>query len=142
MLEHLYLSYTGTAKGCSRVLEAGQPLATVTTWKQRLRTWGIVGFGYMPTGREAPRVARPRGLPPEQVAAEIALKIAEMDEIMARCQEKFGARKKLMDHPILGPLSLTAWRKLHLVHGRHHLKQIRGLLKEMARTEAPATVRQ
>jgi hypothetical protein len=25
---------------------------------------------------------------------------------------------------VLGPLSMQQWRKFHLIHGRHHLKQI------------------
>lgn len=131
ILEHLYLTYTGTSKGLSRVLEAGKPLATAPTWKQRARALVVVGLGHMPTGREAPRVARPRGIAPEKVMTEIAAKLAEMDEIMARCEEKFGARIKLLDHPILGPCSLTQWRKFHLVHGRHHIQQIHRLREEI-----------
>ena len=70
-------------------------------------------------------MARPRGVPIEKVLAEIGAKIAEMDEIITRCEEKLGARSKLLDHPILGPLTAAQWRKFHLVHGRHHIKQIR-----------------
>jgi len=127
VLEHLYLTYTGTVKGFERVAEAGKPLATTTNWKQRGRTLIVTGFGYLPSGREAPAVARPRGLPPEKVLAEIGSKIAAMDDIIARCEEKLGTRKKLLDHPILGPLTGAQWRKFHAVHGRHHLKQIRRL---------------
>ena len=127
VLEHLYLTYTGTIKGFERVAEAGKPLATVSTWKQRGRTLVVVGFGYLPPGREAPAVARPRGVSPEKVMAEIGPKIGEMDDIIRRCEEKLGARKKLLDHPILGPLTAAQWRKFHLVHGLHHAKQIRRL---------------
>ena len=124
ILEHLYLTYTGTVKGFERVAEAGRPLATAQTWSQRGRTLVVVGFGYLPSGREAPPVARPRGNPAETVLAEIGPKIAEMDTIMARCEEKLGAHTKLLDHPILGPLTASQWRKFHLVHGLHHVKQI------------------
>jgi hypothetical protein len=127
VLEHLYLTYTGTVKGFERVATAGKPLATVPTWTQRGRTLIVVGLGYLPSGREAPPVARPRGVPPEKVLAEIGPKIAEMDAIIARCAEIFGSHRKLLDHPILGPLTAKQWRKFHLVHGRHHGKQIRRL---------------
>jgi DinB superfamily len=133
ILEHLYLTYTGTVKGFQRVAEAGKPLATTQSWAQRGRALIVVGFGYLPSGREAPPVARPRGLPPEKVQAEIGLKIAEMDDIMARCENSLGARYKLLDHPILGPLTTSQWRKFHLVHGLHHLKQIRQLKKNIQR---------
>jgi hypothetical protein len=69
-------------------------------------------------------MARPRGMPIEKVLAGIGAKIVEMDEIMTLCEEKLGARRKLLDHPILGPLTAAQWRKFHLVHGRHHIKQI------------------
>ena len=59
--------------------------------------------------------------------AEIGLRIAEMDDMIARCEEKFGSSSKLLDHPILGPLTGAEWRKFHLVHGLHHVKQIRRL---------------
>lgn len=127
ILEHLYLTYTGTIKGFERVAEAGNSLATTKTWKHRGRTLVVVGFGHLPSGREAPPMARPRGVPPEKVLAEIGSKIAEMDAILARCEEKFGSRGELLDHPILGPLTAAQWRKFHLVHGLHHVKQIRRL---------------
>jgi hypothetical protein len=28
---------------------------------------------------------------------------------------------------ILGPLTIRQWRKFHLIHGRHHIKQIRAI---------------
>ncbi len=127
VLEHLYLTYTGTVKGFERVAEAGKPLATTPSWTQRARTLIVVAFGYLPSGREAPPVARPRGLPPEKVLAEIGQKIAEMDESIARCEQQLGSRRKLLDHPILGSLTAAQWRKFHLVHGLHHVEQIRRL---------------
>ena len=127
VLEHLYLTYTGTVKGFERVAAAGKSLATSSNWKQRGRTLLVVGFGYFPSGRESPPVARPRGVPQEKVLGEIGAKIAEMDDIIRRCEETLGPRRKLLDHPILGPLTGREWRKFHLVHGRHHMKQIRRL---------------
>ncbi len=127
VLEHLYLTYTGTVKGFERVAEAGKPLATAQSWRQRGRRLVVVGLGYFPSGRESPPVVRPRGVPTEKVLAEIGPKIAEMDAIMTRCEEKLGARREMLDHPILGPLTAGQWRKFHLVHGRHHVKQIRRL---------------
>ena len=127
ILEHLYLTYTGTSKGFSRILEAEKPLATTSTWTQRGRRLVVLGLSYLPPGREAPPVARPRGLPKEKVLAEFGPKIAEMDDMIARCEQKLGKRNKLLDHPILGPLTGAQWRKFHLVHGLHHVKQIRQL---------------
>jgi hypothetical protein len=130
VLEHLYLTYTGTVKGFERVAAAGKSLGTAQSWSQRGRTLVVVGFGYFPSGREAPPVARPRGLPPEKVLAEIGPRIVEMNDIIARCEEKLGAHSKLLDHPVLGPLTAGQWRKFHLVHGMHHVKQIQRLRRD------------
>ena len=124
VLEHLYLTYTGTTKGFSRVLDAGKPLSTTPTWRQRGRRLVLLGFGYLPSGREAPQNTRPRGTPRENLLNEIGPKLTEMDDIIARCEEKLGKQNNLLDHPILGPLTGGQWRKFHLLHGRHHIKQI------------------
>ena len=131
ILEHLYLTYTGTIKGCGRLLEGGKPLATKSNWKQRAQTFVVVTLGYMPTGREAPERARPRGTPAEKVVAEIASALSEMDRLLAQCAGRFGSGAKLMDHPFLGPFSIQQWRRFHLVHGLHHVKQIRHLREEL-----------
>jgi DinB family protein len=127
VLEHLYLTYTATVMGLERVLAGGKPIVHPATFGQRCRTLVVVGLSYMPEGRKSPRVAQPRGVPAEKVRAEISAKIEAMDEIIRRCEESFGGHTKLLDHPILGPLTAAQWRKLHLVHSLHHVKQLRRL---------------
>jgi hypothetical protein len=129
VLEHLYLTYTGTSKGFERVAAAGSPLVTPATWRQRGSALVVLGFRHMPSGREAPKMARPRGLAAEMVRTEIGARISEMDEKIQQSEERFGTKTKLLDHPILGPLTGAEWRRFHLVHGRHHLRQIRRLAK-------------
>lgn len=124
LLEHLYLSYAGTIKGFEQVITGGKPLATRPSVKHRVQTFVVVGLGYMPPGRKAPEVARPRGVPVEKVRSEIGTKMVVMDSIIAQCEARFGGHVHVLDHPILGPLSAPQWRKLHVVHGRHHLKQL------------------
>jgi hypothetical protein len=124
VLEHLYLTYTGTIKGFEKVRTSGKPLATRTSLTHRVRTLLVVGFGHLPEGRKAPSNTQPRGLPAEKVRDEVEAKIAAMDAIIAQCEARFGRRVRLLDHPILGPLTATQWRKFHVVHGRHHQKQL------------------
>jgi hypothetical protein len=124
LLEHLYLTYTGTILGFERVVRKGKPLASRASMTQRMLTLVVVGLGHMPSGRKAPTMVLPKGLPTEEVRKEIGAKMVEMDAIIAQCEARFGRRVQLLDHPILGPLSALQWRKLHLVHGQHHLKQI------------------
>ncbi len=138
ILEHLYLTYTGTIKGLTRLMAEDKSLASPVTWTQRGRALVVVGLGYMPSGRKSPAVGLPRGIPPEKVTAEIMNHIAEMDELLTRCAVRFGTHSKVLDHPILGPLSIGQWRKFHLVHGLHHVKQIRRLRKKLNAEEIPA----
>jgi hypothetical protein len=124
ILEHLYLTYTGTIKGFERCLEAGKPMAGRPGVKDRVRVLVVLGFSHLPEGRSAPKNTTPRGISVEKVIAEIGPKLAAMDEIIARCEASYGQRRCLLDHPILGPLTGEQWRKFHWVHGRHHVKQI------------------
>lgn len=127
VLEHLFLTYTGTIKGLERALAEGRPLATRASLKQRLATLVVVGCGHMPTGRKSPPVAQPRGLNEAHVRGRIGDALETMDALLARCEDRFGRGTKLLDHPLLGPLSARQWRRFHCVHGRHHHKQLLGL---------------
>lgn len=131
ILEHLYLTYTGTTLGFQRVIKAGKSLARRATLADRARTFVVVGVGYLPTGRKSPVIAVPHGMPVDTVLAGIGSKLAEMDAVMSSCATQFGARTRLLDHPFLGPMSVEQWRKLHFLHGVHHLKQIRRLIKNI-----------
>jgi hypothetical protein len=99
----------------------------------RALTFVIVGLGHMPSGRKAPAVAEPKGLPVEKVRKEFGEKLAAMDAIIAQCEARFGRQVKVLDHPILGPLSAPQWRKVHVVHGRHHRKQLLRLRESATR---------
>src|SRR5258706_3953558 len=64
VLEHLYLTYTGTIRGFEKVIESGKPLATRPSLTHRLRTFVAVGVRRPPAGRAAPA-----NTPPERLAA-------------------------------------------------------------------------
>jgi hypothetical protein len=130
ILEHLYLTYTGTTKAFERCLQAGQPQVSARVLRDRVRTIVVVGLGHMPKGRQSPKHALPRGMTPEQVTREIGPRISAMDAAIAQCESRFGKQNRLLDHPILGPLTGRQWRKFHWVHGRHHLKQVQSLRQQ------------
>jgi hypothetical protein len=125
ILEHLFLTYKGTNKGIAKCLETGAPLATRATPKQRALRFMVLDLGYFPKGRKSPNLAIPRGLPCEEVSRAILPEIRQMEAGLADCEHRFGTRTKVFDHPMLGPLTCTEWRKLHLMHGQHHARQIR-----------------
>jgi hypothetical protein len=127
VLEHLSLTYAGTARAFGKCLEGGRPLATRVSLKQRLGILVVTGLGYLPGGREAPATTRPKGAPAEDVARDIGRKIEEMDKAIAECESRYGKTTRLLDHPVLGPLTAHQWRRFHVVHGKHHVKQIENL---------------
>jgi hypothetical protein len=133
VLEHLYLSYIGTVGGFERVMRKGKPLGSRASMAQRVLTSVVVGLGHIPTGLKAPAIVQPKGLLAEQVRNEIGGKIVAMDAIITQCEARFGGGVHVLDHPILGPLNATQWRKLHVVHGQHHLKQLLRLRESTTR---------
>ena len=126
ILEHLSLTYSGTSAGCARCLKEDKPLARSPGLRDRVATLVVVTLGHLPEGRQSPAAARPRGVPAETVVADTDQKIVAMDENLRKCEERF-AGVRLMDHPVLGPLTVRQWRKFHWVHAMHHVKQIERL---------------
>jgi hypothetical protein len=52
-----------------------------------------------------------------------------MDKTLDEAESLFGKRRATT-HPILGPLSIAEWRRFHLSHGHHHVKQIWAIRRE------------
>ena len=124
VLEHLYLTYAGSVKGFERCLQEGRPLVHSVTLKERLATLLVTEFGYFPEGRKAPERTVPRGMAAEEVVKVIGEELAAMDHLITQCEIRFGRSTRILDHPVLGPLTARQWRKFHLVHAQHHMKQI------------------
>jgi|SRR5580698_8659116 hypothetical protein len=127
VLEHLHLTYSGSVKGFERCLHEGRPLVHTATFKERVATLVVTSLAYFPEGRKAPDRTIPRGMPAEEVVKAIGDKLSAMDEIITQCETRFGRATRILDHPVLGPLTARQWRKFHLAHGQHHVKQIRKL---------------
>jgi hypothetical protein len=129
VVEHLSLTYSGTVKNLERSLNAGRPLGSAPTLKQRVVNMLVMDFGYFPTGRKSPEGAKPKGMSTETVLSEINGRIAQLDEVIEKCESKFGRRAFVADHPVLGPITMQQWRKFHWAHGKHHIKQIERMRK-------------
>jgi hypothetical protein len=128
VLEHLSLTYSGTAGLMRKVLKADHPMATPRSFRHRIIAFAVVGMGYFPEGRKSPSMVLPSGaVAPEIVLSDMRKHLLAMDEGLHGCEERFGARVKIGDHPVLGALTAAQWSKFHLVHGLHHVKQIKRL---------------
>src|SRR5258708_37389966 len=71
ILEHLNLTYIGTVKGLGRCITSGETTASPDRSAKRLQRITVTKLGYFPNGRKSPERVLPRGLPAEQVKAEI-----------------------------------------------------------------------
>src|SRR5690242_1353761 len=124
IVEHLARAYSGTAKGFERCVEKGAPLATSTTFKQRLQQFALINLGYFPAGRQAPKHIIPTGeLDLGAVVDAVRRDLARLNASAATTKQALGSGK-MLDHPILGALTIDQWLKFHVVHTRHHAKQI------------------
>ena len=124
IVEHLTRTYSGTAKGFERCLEKGAPLATSTSFKQRLRQLALINLGIFPEGRQAPKHVLPTGqLDLGALLDAVRRDLSRLDESARKTKAALGAGK-MIDHPILGALSVDQWLKFHVVHTGHHAKQI------------------
>jgi hypothetical protein len=124
ILEHLNLTYTGTIKNLERCLAAGKSATAGTRKGKAIPRLLLTRIGYFPRGRKSPERVQPRGAPSEQVLVQIIENIARMDQVIADCEQRFGKRLPIADHPVLGPLTAREWRGFHLTHGKHHARQI------------------
>lgn len=127
VLEHLTIAFSSTSRHLKKCLAVGNPSATPPSLRHRAARFLIVRLGYFPPGRKAPEFTNPTGAPPGQAVENIKRELAIMDEVITECEERFGSRIAIANHPILGPLNVQGWRKFHYVHTRHHMRQIAAL---------------
>jgi uncharacterized protein DUF1569 len=124
IIEHLTRAYSGTAKGFERCLEKGAPLATSATLKQRLQQFALINLGFFPEGRQAPKFIIPTGeLDLAAVLNAVRRDLTRLDESASKARQSLGSGK-MLDHPILGALTVDEWLRFHVVHTEHHARQI------------------
>ena len=128
IVEHLRLAFSSTARLLSKHLKAGAATAERPRLRHTLLRTLVISWGYFPTGGSAPEFTRPRGeVDPEAVLRAFRDALATMDEVLVRCEQRFGRSVPIAAHFLFGPLTVDQWRKFHWVHTRHHVKQIRRL---------------
>jgi hypothetical protein len=130
ILQHLCLTYAFTETAFDARLAKGTPTSARPTLQQRIGQYILTTLGFFPSGREAPeRVAPPQITTPvcgSDLAYHFAQHLTRIDRLFNEAEALFGPGR-CISHMILGPLSVHQWRRFHLIHGRHHLKQIRAI---------------
>lgn len=125
---HLLLTYTATEQAMDARIEKGTPTKAKPLLAQRIGQFALIKLGYFPRGRKAPeRVTASSDItavPGGVLIAEVNEAITKLDRRVCVAEEMLGANARTVSHMILGPLSIQQWRRFHLIHGRHHIKQI------------------
>jgi len=122
--EHLLLTFTATTKGLLRNMKAGEPFCREATLRDAAGRFYVLRLGRVPVGLKAAKNITPKeGLLGNGLEAFYDALVA-MDATLTDAERRFGRRTKILDHPILGPLTAEQWRRFHRVHAQHHFGQI------------------
>lgn len=124
ILEHLSRAYSHTTAGVQRALTQGKSLSRPAGFASKFRAFVVIECGYLPTGIASPKMVVPVGIDPATALSVAADNLRQMDQALDEAAARFGRRASLMNHPIIGPLSVRQWRRFHWVHTRHHVRQI------------------
>jgi len=84
----------------------------------------VAKLGLMPSGRTAPKLAVPKDGFEDDSLRRFYDALVAVDATLADAERRFGRSVKLLDHPVLGPLSAKEWRQFHRTHAKHHLRQL------------------
>jgi hypothetical protein len=133
IVEHLLLTYRGSVPAIQARIDKGSATRTQPTVRQRISQFIVIKLGSFPARRPAPAAVSP-SLPAslrsgEQLSAQVHVALAEFDRVTAEAEGMFGGRRAAT-HILLGPLSMQQWRRFHLVHGLHHVKQIKAIRRD------------
>ncbi len=128
--DHLLKTYASTIPLLQDRVDKQSATRTKPTPFQRLAQFFVLNLGRFPHGRLSPPSVAPSlattPLSGAELTQSIHDEIAAMAEVATRGQALFGKRR-CATHQVLGPLSIRQWCAFHLIHGRHHIKQIRAI---------------
>jgi uncharacterized protein DUF1569 len=136
IFEHLLLTYGATTTGTRKAMEIGKPLGGRPTLRDLISAFYVTGLGLMPSGRAALESMTPKDGAGLEALRQFNDALVVMDATLADAEKRFGSRVRLLDHPILGPLTATQWRRFHRTHARHHLKQVAERVRQTGNADA------
>ena len=134
ILEHLMLSFDGTTKGLTNAMRSGRPLGSKPTLPDRIKAFVVTKLGILPEGRKSPQTAMPSGGLDMHAMRRFYDALVAMDATLTDAERRFGRNVKLLDHPVLGPLTAKEWRQFHRVHSKLHLRQMAALAQRVGYT--------
>jgi hypothetical protein len=142
VIEHLVLSYRLTSEDLETRLNKGRlsrnRRRTRLQWSLQLM---ILSFGALPQGVPSLDETMPTEgsfavMNGRQLGDLLRQEIDAMDAVLDRCRRKFGM-ERVSHHPWLGALRVDQWRRFHVVHGLHHVTQLRSVMELVAPSPVP-----
>lgn len=142
VVEHLLLGYRETSAALETRLNKGRvsrkQTRTYLQWSLQLM---ILSFGALPRGVPAldetmPVKGRFAALDGRQLGELLRQEAEAMDTLLDTCRRRFGI-DRVGAHPWLGPLRVDQWRRFHVVHGVHHVTQLRSIVAAVAPALVP-----
>jgi hypothetical protein len=142
VVEHLILSYRLTSAALETRLNKGRlsrkQTRTQLQWALQLM---ILSFGALPRGVPAldetvPVKGRFAAMDGRQLGDLLREEAEAMDTLLDTCRRRFGI-ERVGSHPWLGPLRVDQWRRFHVVHGLHHVAQLRSVIAELDPAPVP-----
>jgi hypothetical protein len=125
IVEHLALGLELSAQTFA-ARRAHAPMARRRrTPAEKIATLLILGFRWFPPGRRAPERTMPApgitraAAEPHFLTGLEAWQALERDLLPSRPRDLF------VKHPRLGDLTVAEWIRFHVIHARHHARQIR-----------------
>jgi hypothetical protein len=134
-LEHLRLTFTATTKGLLKTMQAGEAFCREVTWRDRTSRFYVLRLGRVPAGlKAAPNLTPQQGLLGDNLRHFNDALVA-LNATLEDAERRFGKKIRILEHPMLGPLTAEEWRRFHRVHAEHHFRQI------VARRQRPAAMK-
>ena len=128
IVEHLHLTYSATEIAINARLTKRTPTRAQSTFRQRVFQYAVCRCGYFPLGRAAPAMVMPQPtthpLSGKDLTEATGEHLTQLDLLFTEAETLFGPTSRCASHAVIGPLTINQWRRFHLVHGEHHLKQI------------------
>jgi hypothetical protein len=135
VIEHLLLTYSSTAASFQSRLAKGTPTRARPTPRHRIVQFVVIRLGLMPGRRKSPPEVAPANpaspLSGFQLVGLLTQALADLDILFNQAESAFGTTPCLT-HFALGPLTARQWRRFHLSHGRHHIRQINAIRRAHA----------
>ena len=128
IVEHLLLTYRLCSAAFEQRIARPRRDLPAPRINQRLAQLLYLHLNFVPAESRSPAIYVPTRPISLRTGAELTLRIhsdlVRLDALLSKAELLLGSRQAVA-HPALGPLTVNQWRRFHLNHGLHHLRQIK-----------------